>query len=146
MQMRILVLVSAVALLASPAVVSLHNIHKPNVRRNLIRAFELAGHCNASRTKQELFVEDVSHLAKCKNHCENKFFCKVQEILDKHQNVCEITVQETLTRTLKMYNIDRNVNCTLTLQGNKEAAFYTKLPMFFESVIHYLQIKNFMGS
>ncbi|GLD46605.1 uncharacterized protein AKAME5_000094700 [Lates japonicus] len=127
MQMRILVLVSAVALLASPAVVSLHNIHNPNVRRNLKRAFELAENCSASCTK-------------------NKFFCKVQEILDKHQNVCEIIVQETLTRTLKMYNIGRNVNCTLTLQGNKDTLRYTKLPMFFESVIHCLQTKNFMGS
>ncbi|KAM9348314.1 uncharacterized protein ABDE67_010366 [Symphorus nematophorus] len=143
MKMRLLLLFSAVTLLVGPAVVSSRHIHHDAVYLKLSKIYDLAENCKPSQAEDE-FVEDVTQLAEGSNHCGDKFFCKVQDILqDKH--FCDKKA-EKIERLLKTYNTERNVTCERVLQGMTSPDVTIPVSSLLEKVKHCVQHRNMHGT
>ncbi|XP_040908011.1 uncharacterized protein LOC121191025 [Toxotes jaculatrix] len=108
MEMTILLLVSTVALLGNQAVASPapHNV-------NLNHIIDLAEKYNESLSK-EFCVEDVRDLYE--SGCDDTFFCKVHDILHKHEATVKHNQKEVIVRNLKNYLNGRNANCAELLK------------------------------
>ncbi|GAA6226259.1 uncharacterized protein LOC111672092 [Lates japonicus] len=139
MKMMMLLLVSAVALLVSPAVAS-PTPHKAN--GNLNHILEEVEKFNASFNKQ-VFVEDVQDLVD--SGCGDKFFCKVQDILHKHAEITKGSDDNVIARNLKAFNVHRNVNCTELLHGMTPAGTEILIPKLLDHLKHCIQQTNFRG-
>uniref|UniRef100_A0A3Q1IBF8 Uncharacterized protein n=1 Tax=Anabas testudineus TaxID=64144 RepID=A0A3Q1IBF8_ANATE len=148
--MRILLLLCAAAVLLHPAVVRCDRF-KSDVRRNLNHVCDLAkrfyknthsGH--SCYVLQRIFVEDVSHLTQGRNNCEDKFFCKVQDILANQKYFC--STNETLVRNLETYNNHRNVNCTETMEGMNTTGDEITVSMLLKHLINCIRLRNFRGT
>ncbi|XP_051257355.1 uncharacterized protein LOC127364149 [Dicentrarchus labrax] len=140
MKMKMLLLVSAVALLVNSAAVSArpHNV----TQQNLI--FDLVEKCIESRS--QTFVDDVSHLAKGSRKCEDRFFCKVHDVLRNTKDVCKEEDRKVLVETLHAYNTGRNVQCENTLQGMTSTGIEIEVSSFLEHVKRCVRHRNFHGT
>uniref|UniRef100_A0A665UIT9 Interleukin 4/13A n=1 Tax=Echeneis naucrates TaxID=173247 RepID=A0A665UIT9_ECHNA len=118
-----LLLLSAVALLVSPAVATPVHHNYSNFSMLASSMFKLAESCNANLT-------------------EDKFFCKVQDVLTNTEIVRKNTDMWKLNRTLHNYNREKKVNCGVELQGVKNSDEIT-LPSFFKYVMQCIQRRNF---
>ncbi|XP_076607455.1 uncharacterized protein LOC143333293 [Chaetodon auriga] len=139
MKMRMLLLVPAVVLLVSLAAAS------PTHHRmddNLKRTFDLAHKYNESLT-EEFFVEDVSHLAVGRNKCEDKFFCKVYDILHKHEHFGKKNEEEQLVRNMKIFIDGRNPSCTELLKDLTPTRVKKPIPDLMRYLIQCIQSRNF---
>ncbi|KAG7234850.1 hypothetical protein INR49_003871 [Caranx melampygus] len=131
------VLLSAATLLLQP-----HDARSNPVqpRDYLNHILSRAEDCNASLIENE-FVEDVSPLTEVST-CGDKFFCKVEQILNKTHNVCK--AQETLRKTLKNYHHHMNINCTAALVG-ENTTNEMQVSSLLQKVKECVQRKNFAG-
>ncbi|KAM9348374.1 uncharacterized protein ABDE67_010416 [Symphorus nematophorus] len=136
-----LLLVAAVILLVSPAVVSPAAVtHNPP--SNLEHIIDLARKYNSS---EEIFVKDVTHLAEGSHMCQETFFCKVHHILRNHQGQNELV--KGIARNLKMY-ISRmyKKNCTEILHNMTPSNDQIPIPTLLEKLIKCSQHMNLHGS
>ncbi|KAG7220082.1 hypothetical protein INR49_008976 [Caranx melampygus] len=145
------VLLSAATLLLQP-----HDARSNPVqpRDYLNHILSRAEDCNASLIENE-FVEDVSPLTEVST-CGDKFFCKVEQILNKTHNVCK--AQETLRKTLKNYHHHERkcadgeleghhslcINCTAALVG-ENTTNEMQVSSLLQKVKECVQRKNFAG-
>lgn len=136
--MRMLLLISAVVLLSSPSIAAPH--HKPE--DNLNHLLDLADKYNTTLT-QEYFVEDVSQLAEGRNMCEDKFFCKVYEILHKGQQRKE---EKEIVRNLERITKGKNLNCTQLLQNVTPSPCSKPIPELLGHLKHCIQHRNLNGA
>lgn len=111
MTMRTLLLVSAAVLLAG-----LVRGGTVRLNENLNSIIELAQKFNKT-FNQAYFVEDVGTLAEGSNRCGDKFFCKVHDILHKHEHFAKGKEEKDLVRNLDVYIRDRHTNCTALLMN-----------------------------
>ncbi|GAA6226258.1 uncharacterized protein LOC111672092 [Lates japonicus] len=138
MKMMMLLLVSAVALLVSPAVAS-PTLHPVYCVADLLEVVETF----SSSFKKQVFVEDVQDLVD--SGCGDKFFCKVQDILHKHAEITKGRNDEVILRNLKAFNVHRNVNCTELLHGMTPAGTEILIPKLLDHLKHCIQQTAFQG-
>lgn len=138
--MNLLMVVFAVALLVSPAVASPTH-HKPE--DNLNRIIDLAEKYNETLTK-EFFVEDVSHLVE--GGCEDKFFCKVYDILHEHEHFGKRKEEKELMRNLKIFLNGRNSNCTELLKEVTSTGSSRPIPKLVEHLMTCIRQRNLSGA
>ncbi|GLD46606.1 uncharacterized protein AKAME5_000094800 [Lates japonicus] len=122
--MMMLLLVSAVALLVSPAVAS-PTLHPVYCVADLLEVVETF----SSSFKKQVFVEDVQDLVD--SGCGDKFFCKVQDILHKHAEITKGRNDE--------------VNCTELLHGMTPAGTEILIPKLLDHLKHCIQQTAFQG-
>ncbi|TMS14309.1 uncharacterized protein LOC113744351 [Larimichthys crocea] len=144
--MMMLLLVSTLVLLVNPALTNpLHQQKSPN---NLNHIFDLAENYNKSLA-QAFFVEDVSHLAEGKNKCDDKFFCKVHDILNKFgkkHNIIDKKKEEGLVRNLEAYVDGRNINCTELLKDMVPSREERPIPVLIGHLMRCIQNRNLNGA
>uniref|UniRef100_A0A671UWI6 Interleukin 4/13A n=1 Tax=Sparus aurata TaxID=8175 RepID=A0A671UWI6_SPAAU len=135
--MKMLLLVSAVALLVSAA----HIQASEGNRIKLNAIYDQADKCKKSLT-EDIFVESVSNLTQGRDRCGDKFFCKVQQILlNKQEDFCGNKM--VLVRTMREFN--RNVQCENKLQG-VTSNVEVQLSKLLTHVITCIRHRNFYGT
>nr|BCK59659.1 interleukin 4/13 [Seriola quinqueradiata] len=135
MKMMMLLLVSALALLVSPAVTS-------PTHHNLKRIMDLAEKYNESLTR-EFFVEDVQNLFD--TGCGDMFFCKVHDILLKHENITKRKDEGELVRNLNVFISRKNVNCTELLKDVTPTGNQIQIPRLMELLTKCIKQRNWIG-
>ncbi|KAM8741651.1 interleukin-13 [Acanthopagrus schlegelii] len=143
MTMRTLLLVSAAVLLAGL-------VHGGTIRlnENLKSIFDLAEKFNET-FNQAYFVEDVGILAQGSNRCEDKFFCKVHDILHKHEHFAkgkEAKEEKDLVRNLDVYIRDRHANCTELLMNVTPSNDTKPIPVLVGHLTSCIRHKNLHGN
>ncbi|CAK6957290.1 interleukin 4/13 [Scomber scombrus] len=136
--MMMLLLISAVALLVSPAAVQPN--HRPE--NNLNPIIDLVEKYNESVSK-ELFVEDVSHLAGGSGKCRDKFFCKVREILHSRKREEE---EVKIVRNLDVYIKEQNFKCGEVLNGMNSTGITIPLPKLLDHLAQCSRHRNLLGA
>uniref|UniRef100_A0AAQ6IEC8 Interleukin 4/13A n=1 Tax=Anabas testudineus TaxID=64144 RepID=A0AAQ6IEC8_ANATE len=132
MKTTMLLLVSALSLLVIPAIASpTHS--KPDANLNII--IHLAEKYNESLTK-EFFVDDVRPLVEA--GCEDKFFCKVYEILHERPEHAG-----KLVNNLRVFIEQKNINCTESLKDVTPTGVSIQLPELMRHLITCSQRRNF---
>lgn len=134
--MMMLLLISTVAMLASPAISSPTHL-RPDV--NLNNIIDLTGNYSKS-VREVFFVEDVSHLVDA--GCEDTFFCKVYDILNKHEHFKNTMEKKKLVRNLKIFIDSKIQNCTELLEGVAKTGISKPIPELLESLTKCIQRKN----
>lgn len=136
--MMMLLLISTVAMLASPAISSPTHL-KSDV--NLNNMIDLAKNYSKS-VREVFFVEDVSHLVEA--GCEDTFFCKVYDILNKHEHFKNTMgmLEKKLVRNLKIFIDSKIQNCTELLEGVAKTGISKPIPKLLESLTKCIQRKN----
>ncbi|XP_042078202.1 uncharacterized protein LOC121811761 isoform X2 [Haplochromis burtoni] len=104
MEMMMFVLVSAVAMLINPYAAN------PVSNDNLNHIIDLTKKYNRD-LNERFFVEDVSDLAD--NGCGNNFFCKVNDILQKH---AKNDNEKEIVRNLEIFIKKSDINCKEVLK------------------------------
>uniref|UniRef100_A0AAX7TKQ1 Interleukin 4/13A n=1 Tax=Astatotilapia calliptera TaxID=8154 RepID=A0AAX7TKQ1_ASTCA len=130
MMMMMLVLVSAA--LMSPCAAN------PVRSLNLDHIIDLADQYNKTMY-EKFYVEDVTHLVK--SGCRNKFFCRVHDILKKHDR----TEDKKIVRNLDVFFKEGNVNCTEELINVPHATTEKPIPFLLENLANCIRRRNFMG-
>uniref|UniRef100_A0A3Q3WKL9 Uncharacterized protein n=1 Tax=Mola mola TaxID=94237 RepID=A0A3Q3WKL9_MOLML len=135
MTKRMLLLVSTAVLLVIAAVA----IPAPrDAEPGLNIIFDMVKKYNQSIAK-EFFVEDVSHLAEGINKCQDKFFCKVLEILRKHLDPKKD--EGALVKALRE-NYKKNVTCPEVLKNVTPTGISRPLPDLMNTLIKCIQFRN----
>ncbi|KAM9332829.1 uncharacterized protein KZ484_017975 [Pholidichthys leucotaenia] len=139
MEMMMILLVSAVALI-SPAVASpTHHLNSAQpTRLNLKNIIELVESYNKTLTKG-YFVEDVKYLAD--KGCNDTFFCKVHEVLKNHSKNKD---EHEIVSNLRMYIRGMKMNCEDLLRTVKKPPSEKPIPDLLESLRHCSQKRNFI--
>lgn len=135
-----LMLVSAVALLVNLAVAN-PTPHKPE--DNLNHIIDLAEKYNETLAR-EFFVEDVSHLVEA--GCRDKFFCKVYDILHKHEHFGKRKEENELVRNLKVFLDGGNSNCTELLKEETSRGESRPIPSLVENLTTCIRQRNLAGA
>ncbi|KAG7220083.1 hypothetical protein INR49_008977 [Caranx melampygus] len=135
--MLLFLLVPALALLVSPAAVGCSH-------HNLRRIIELVGKYNESLSK-EFFVEDVQPLYEA--GCGDKFFCKVHEVLLKHENITKRKDEMGLLKNLREFNNrHRNTSCEELLKDVQPTGIEIQIPKVIELLSKCIKQRNWNGN
>ncbi|CAI5643076.1 unnamed protein product [Oreochromis niloticus] len=134
MEMMMFVLVSAVAMLINPYAAN------PVPNDNLNRIIDLAEKYNKD-LNERFFVDDVSYLAD--NGCGNNFFCKVNDILQKH---AKNENERDIVRNLGIFIKESNMNCKEVLKKVRPSEKEQPLPDLLGNLTKCIQRRNFMGN
>uniref|UniRef100_A0A8C2Z9E4 Uncharacterized protein n=1 Tax=Cyclopterus lumpus TaxID=8103 RepID=A0A8C2Z9E4_CYCLU len=129
------VLVSAVALLFTSALA-----RPTEENHNLKEIIDLAERYNKS-LQRDSFVENVLGLAEA--GCNNKFLCKVHDILEKHDNFTKRRNQEKIVRNLKYYIDGTKDNCTELLKNEPAPVRWTTVPDLLECLVKCVRMINY---
>ncbi|KAF0038510.1 hypothetical protein F2P81_008994 [Scophthalmus maximus] len=127
MKTLMVLLLSAVALLGSPAVANTTDYKQSKVKI-LERIIDLTKEVNTSLSR-DLFVADVKDLV---GDCGNKFFCKVHNVLGNQENVTEGPAN--IVRQLTQFNLHQDVNCKALLKGMNSTRTKIQMPEFMKSL------------
>uniref|UniRef100_A0A671UXJ4 Uncharacterized protein n=1 Tax=Sparus aurata TaxID=8175 RepID=A0A671UXJ4_SPAAU len=139
--MRTLLLVSAAVLLAGVVAAS---TLPPSLNKNLKSIIDLAEEFNRTFS-QAYFVEDVGHLAQGRNRCGDKFFCKVHDILHKHEHFAkgkEQKEEKDIVRNLDVYIRDRNANCAALLRNVTSTNVTKPIPELVKHLTDCIRSRN----
>ncbi|KAK5858807.1 hypothetical protein PBY51_002922 [Eleginops maclovinus] len=120
MKMMMFLLLSAAALMLSPAVAKAIN---RDSRENLQKIIDIARQYNGSATLH-YFVEDLSALAV---GCKDKFFCKAYAILNTTEHFRGTLEEVNLVRNLLQYILGTRANCTNVQKVNGDQETIPKL-------------------
>ncbi|XP_025766867.1 uncharacterized protein LOC106098362 [Oreochromis niloticus] len=134
MEMMMFVLVSAVAMLINPYAAN------PVPNNNLNRIIDLAEKYNKD-LNERFFVDDVSYLAD--SGCGNNFFCKVNDILQKH---AKNENEKDIVRNLGIFIKESNMNCKEVLKKVGPSEKEQPLPDLLGNLTKCIQRRNFMGN
>uniref|UniRef100_A0A3Q3GJA0 Interleukin n=1 Tax=Labrus bergylta TaxID=56723 RepID=A0A3Q3GJA0_9LABR len=129
MKTMMLLVLPALYLLVYSLIIFLHILFETNLK-HLIPFYVV----------QKLFVEDVSLLAEGKEPCGNKFFCKVHQILEKHE---KIKKDIHFVHVLETYiNETLNVNCMETLKNVTTSVENKSMSVLLENLLKCCQYRN----
>ncbi|KAL7389436.1 hypothetical protein ABVT39_003856 [Epinephelus coioides] len=134
--MMMLLLVSAVALLVNLA--AANPTHR-KLEDNLNSIIDLAEKYNETLVK-EFFVEDVSHLVEV--GCQDKFFCKVHDVLHKHEHFGKRKEEWELVRNLKIFLDGSNSNCTELLKEVTSKGESRPIPALVDNLTACIRQRN----
>uniref|UniRef100_A0A3B4WUH8 Uncharacterized protein n=1 Tax=Seriola lalandi dorsalis TaxID=1841481 RepID=A0A3B4WUH8_SERLL len=92
---------------------------------------------------QEFFVEDVQNLFD--TGCGDMFFCKVHDILLKHENITKRKDEGELVRNLNVFISRKNVNCTELLKDVTPTGNQIQIPRLMELLTKCIKQRNWIG-
>lgn len=137
MKKMIFLLVSAVVLLLSSAVPS-PTPHKPKGHPNLNSIVDLVTKYNTSLVE---FVDDVSLLVDA--GCENKFFCKVHDILHGRFGKRKMEEDEKeIVNNLKKFIDGTKANCAVLLKDETSANSCKTIPQLLNYLVKCIRKRN----
>ncbi|TNN40301.1 hypothetical protein EYF80_049520 [Liparis tanakae] len=107
---------------------------------NLIEIVNLAQSYKALH--RDVFVEDVSALVEA--GCNNTFFCKVHDILQKHENFTrKRSDEEKIVKNLKLHLDWTKDDCSSLLHNETASIGSTEVPKLMEFLVICIQRFNF---